>query len=385
MPKLIRITTAPISLNVLLPGQMRYMRESGFDVLMVSSDGPELRTVLEREGCRHHIVPMTRKMSPFADLHCLWLLYRLFRKEKPDIVHSHTPKAGLLAMLAAKLAGVKLRLHTIAGLRYVTTKGMSRRILIAMEKLTGMAATHVWPNSASMKAYIEANRLVAPRKLEVIGRGSSNGVNLQRYNAAALRPDKLNEIKSLVQYDPSLFYFLSVGRLVHDKGMDELVGAFVKINEQYPHTRLILVGAFEDEVDPVSDKARQLIQSYPGIIAAGWSDAVEYFMHFSNVLVHPSHREGFPNVLMQAGAMGCPIICSAIDGNTDIVQDGLTGLLFEVKNEEALFDQMQKAIHESATMQVMAAELLHIIQTHYDQRVVQNFLYQKYLQLLSPR
>lgn len=385
MPKLIRITTAPISLNVLLPGQMRFMRENGFDVLMVSSDGPELKTVLEREGCRHHIVPMTRKMSPFTDLRCLWLLYRLFRKEKPDIVHSHTPKAGLLAMLAARLAGVKLRLHTVAGLRYVTTKGMSRRVLIAMEKLTGMAATHVWPNSVSMKRFIEANGLVASRKLEVIGRGSSNGVNLQRYTASALRTDKLNEIKSLVKYDPSLFYFLSVGRLVHDKGMDELVGAFVKINEQFPQTRLILVGAFEDEVDPVSDRARELIHSHPGIIAAGWSDAVEYFMHFSNVLVHPSHREGFPNVLMQAGAMGCPIICSAIDGNTDIVQDGLTGLLFEVKNEDALFERMYKAIHEPAALEVMARELLQIIQTHYDQRVVQNFLYQKYLQLLSPR
>jgi glycosyltransferase involved in cell wall biosynthesis len=383
MPKLIRITTAPISLNVLLPGQMKYMREQGFDVLMVSSDGPELEKVLEREGCRHHIIPMTRKMSPFADLRCLWLLYKLFRKEKPDIVHSHTPKAGLLAMLAAKMAGVKFRLHTIAGLRYVTTKGMSRRILIAMEKLTGMAATHVWPNSGSMKAFIETNKLVVPRKLEVIGWGSSNGVNLQRYHPSALKEDKLNEVKALVKYDPDLFYFLSVGRLVHDKGMDELVGAFARLHTQHPHTRLILVGAFEDEVDPVSDKAREMIKTHPAIIAAGWSDAVEYFMQFSNVLVHPSHREGFPNVLMQAGAMSCPIICSAIDGNTDIVKHLETGLLFEVKNEAALFGQMQSAINEPDAMKKMAGQLLLQIQTHYDQRVVQSFLHQKYRQLLA--
>jgi glycosyltransferase involved in cell wall biosynthesis len=364
---------------------MKYMREQGMDVLMVSSDGPELKAVLEREGCRHHIVPMTRKMSPFADLRCLWLLYRLFRKEKPDMVHSHTPKAGLLAMLAAKFAGVKFRLHTVAGLRYVTTKGMSRRILIAMEKLTGMAATHVWPNSASMMAYIKAHKLVSPRKLEVIGWGSSNGVNLQRYNPAALRDDKLREIKSIVQYDPALFYFLSVGRLVHDKGLDELTGAFIKVYEQHPHTRLILVGAFEDEVDPVSAKTRELINTHPGIIAAGWSDSVEYFMHIAQVLVHPSHREGFPNVLMQAGAMGCPIICSAIDGNTDIVKPGETGLLFEVMNETALFDQLQKAINDPAAMKAMAGQLLQNIQTHYDQRVVQQFLLQKYQQLLAGR
>lgn len=385
MPKLIRITTAPISLNVLLPGQMRYMRENGFDVLMVSSDGPELKAVLEREGCRHQIVPMTRKMSPLADLRCLWLLYRLFRKEKPDIVHSHTPKAGLLAMLAAKMAGIKLRLHTVAGLRYVTTRGMSRRILVFMEKLTGMAATHVWPNSNSMKRFIEENRLVKKSKLEVIGWGSSNGVNLQRYNPAALKEEKLDEIKSLVNYDPSLFYFLSVGRLVHDKGMDELAGAFDRINKVYPHTRLILVGAFEDEVDPVSDKARELIKIHPAVIAAGWSDAVEYFIRIANVLVHPSHREGFPNVLMQAGAMGCPVICSAIDGNTDIIRHRETGLLFEVKNEEALYGQMQSAINEPAAMKTMAGQLLLQLQTHYDQRVVQSYLREKYLLLLAAR
>lgn len=383
MPKLIRITTAPISLNVLLPGQMKYMREQGFDVLMVSSDGPELKAVLEREGCRHHIIPMTRKMSPFTDLRCLWQLYRLFRKEKPDIVHSHTPKAGLLAMLAAKLAGVKLRLHTIAGLRYVTTSGMSRRILIAMEKLTGMAASHVWPNSASMKAFIETNRLVNPRKLEVIGHGSSNGVNLQRYNPSAIQEGKLNEIRSLVKYDPSLFYFLSVGRLVHDKGMDELVGAFVKIYEEHPHTRLILVGAFEDEVDPVSDKARTLINTHPGIIAAGWSNAVEYYMHISNVLVHPSHREGFPNVLMQAGAMGCPIICSAIDGNIDIVTHQVTGLLFPVRNEDELFRQMQAAVSQPAALDNYAQQLKQQVHTFYDQRVVHDLLRSRYLQLLA--
>ena len=155
MPKLIRITTAPISLNVLLSGQMHFMKENGFEVVMVSSDGTELETVRANEQCRHHIIPMTRRMTPFGDLRCLWLLYRFFKKEKPDIVHSHTPKAGLLAMLAARFAGVKIRIHTIAGLRFVTTKGISRKVLIAMEKLTGKAATHVWPNSFSLERYIK--------------------------------------------------------------------------------------------------------------------------------------------------------------------------------------------------------------------------------------
>ena len=383
MPKLIRITTAPISLNVLLRGQMRYMNENGFEVVMVSSDGTELETVRANEQCRHHIIPMTRRMTPFGDLRCLWLLYRFFKKEKPDIVHSHTPKAGLLAMLAARFAGVKIRIHTIAGLRFVTTKGISRKVLIAMEKLTGKAATHVWPNSFSLERYVKKNKLVSDKKLEVIGHGSSNGVSLLRYSTQALKADKLEEIKKLIKYDPSLKYFLSVGRIVHDKGMDELLNAFVRIHSANPDTRLVLVGAFEDYVDPVSDKARQLIQTHPAVIMAGWSDAVEYFMHLSFALVHPSHREGFPNVLLQAGAMSCPIICSRIDGNIDIVEHSSTGLIFEVKNEEELFQQMQYALDNPLVLQQYAKTLRHHIEQHFDQPQVHSLLRKKYLELLA--
>ena len=190
MPKLIRITTVPLSLNVLLPGQMRYMHEHGFDVLMVAGEGKDWAEVIAREQCRHQQVPMTRKMTPVADIRSLWMLYRLFRKEKPDIVHSHTPKAGLLAMMAAKMAGVKIRIHTIAGLRFMTSTGSTRKLLVAMEKLTGWAATHVWPNSFSLLEYVTVHKLVTPRKLEVIGKGSSNGIDLSRYHSL-LSPSRL--------------------------------------------------------------------------------------------------------------------------------------------------------------------------------------------------
>src|SRR5450432_3492644 len=200
MPKLIRITTAPLSLKYLLFNQMRYMKENGFDVIMVSSEGKEWPDLLENEGCDYRIVHMTRKITPFRDLRSLWKLYRLFRKEKPDIVHSHTPKAGLLAMLAAKFAGIRIRVHTIAGLRFMTATGMKRRILVFMEKITGKAAKEVWPNSYSLLNYIREHRLVKEKKLEVIGHGSSNGVNLNRFTIAALKPEKLAEIKQLIGY-----------------------------------------------------------------------------------------------------------------------------------------------------------------------------------------
>lgn len=383
MPKLIRITTAPISLKVLLAGQMRYMNENGFDVVMVSSDGPQLADVLRNEECRHVIIPMTRKITPLADIRCLWLLYRFFKKEKPDIVHSHTPKAGLLAMIAAKMAGVKIRIHTIAGLRFMTAKGTTRKVLVYMEKLTGKAAAHVWPNSFSLLEYIKKNKLVNPAKLQVISQGSSNGINLKRFSASALKEEKMNEIKKLINYDEQLTYFLSVGRIVHDKGMDELLNAFIHIYNKNNKVRLVLVGAFEDELDPISDEARRILQTHPGVIQAGWNDAVEYFMHFSFALVHPSHREGFPNVLMQAGAMYCPLICSRIEGNVDIVQHGKTGLLFEVKNEKELQEKLEYALANPVLMKEYAVNLRQRLEQYFDQPIIHRELKKKYLELLG--
>lgn len=383
MPKLIRITTAPISLKVLLAGQMRYMNANGFDVVMVSSDGPELADVLRNEQCRHVIIPMTRKMTPFADVRSLWLLYRFFKKEKPDIVHSHTPKGGLLAMLAAKFAGVKIRVHTIAGLRFMTSKGMTRKVLVFMEKLTGRAATHVWPNSFSLLDYIIKNKLVTPSKLEVISKGSSNGINLGRFSAASLKPEKLQAIKQKMKYDDSLIYFLSVGRIVHDKGIDELLNAFMHVYEKNNRVRMILVGAFEDEVDPISDKAREILKTHPGVIHAGWDDAVEYYMHFSFALIHPSHREGFPNVLLQAGAMHCPIICSRIEGNVDIVEHQETGLIFEVRNQKQLQEQLEWALENPAIMKEYATAQRLRIEQYFDQPAIHQALKKRYLELLN--
>lgn len=382
MPKLIRITTVPIALKHLLVGQMRYMSEHGFEVVMVSAGGKEVDDVRKNEGCRYEIIPMTRKMTPFADLRSLWRLYRFFKKEKPDIVHSHTPKAGLLSMLAAKMAGVKIRIHTIAGLRFMTSRGATRKILVSMEKLTARCATHVWPNSFSLMNYIRDHRLVSARKMEVIGLGSSNGINLSRFSLQALRPEKLKQIRELVKYDQQFTYLLCVGRIVKDKGIDELLSAFTRAYDKNTRLRLILVGEFEDELDPVSDAARKILKEHPGIIRTGWNDDVEYFMQFSYALLHPSYREGFPNVLLQAGAMLCPVICSRIEGNVDVVEHERTGLLFEVRNSDDLYRQLERALDNPGQLRDYSAELRKKIESHFDQRVLHAQLKDKYLELL---
>ena len=383
MPKLIRITTVPMALKHLLRGQMRYMKQQGFEVIMASADGSEREDVINHENCAHYIIPMTRKITPFADLRSLWQLYRFFKKEKPDIIHSHTPKAGLLAMFAGKMAGIKIRIHTVAGLRFMTSSGITRKILVRMEKLTAANATHVWPNSQSLLQYITKHKLAKPSKLEMIGFGSSNGIDLQRYSVTALQQQKIEEIKKQLAYDTSLVYLLCVGRIVKDKGIDELLTAFTNIYKEKKELRLVLLGIFEDELDPVSVEARRILKEHPGIIHINWSDSVEYFMHLASMLVHPSYREGFPNVLLQAGAMYCPILCSRIEGNVDIVEDGQTGVLFEVKDAASLEEKLRWALGNPGQLKNFAAELRQRIEHRFDQRFVHESLKKKYLELVS--
>lgn len=383
MPKLIRITTAPLSLKYLLSNQMRYMNEHGFEVIMVSSEGKEWPDLLKNEQCANRIVPMTRKMTPFRDLKSLWLLYKLFKKEKPDIVHSHTPKAGLLAMLAAKMAGVKIRIHTIAGLRFMTATGTTRKILVFMEKLTAKAAHHVWPNSYSLLAYIKENKLVAEKKLQVIGHGSSNGVDLKRYSTNALKPEKLEEIKKLLNYDGQYCYLLNMGRIVKDKGIDEVFRSFKTVHEANNKLRLIVLGAFEDDLDPISEEAREILKTHPAIIHIDWSDHVEYFMHLSHLLVHASYREGFPTTLLQTGAMNCPIVCSAIEGSVDIVTHKETGLLFQPKNADDLLEKLRYALANPDEMRRYATNLRTKIENNFSQEYLHGCIRDKYVEILA--
>ncbi len=373
--KLIRITTVPMALRYLLPGQMKFMKEHGFEVLMVSADGKELPDVIAAESCRHIIVPMTRKITPLQDLKCLYQLIKLFKKERPDIVHTHTPKAGLLGMLAAKYCGVPIRIHTVAGMPLMVEKGFKLRLLTFIEKLTYRAANHVWPNSQSLYDYITAHAFTSAQKLQVISKGSTNGINTQRFNTQVLEQKTIDSIKSGIGYSPGHIYLLCIGRLVADKGIVELVQAFESVQKSQSNIRLILVGDFEAALDPLPQQILAQIQTNPGIIHISWTQQVEYYMHIANLFVFPSHREGFPNVLLQAGAMQLPIICSRIPGNIDIVTHGATGLIFETASVQAMETCVRYALDHPAAMQQMAASLHQIVISDYRrENIWQNIL-----------
>ncbi len=316
-----------MALAYLLPGQMKFMHENGFDVPMISADGKDREQVITNEKCRHIIVPMTRTITPWQDLKCLWQLIKIFRKEKPDIVHTHTPKAGLLGMLAAFICSVKVRIHTVAGLPLMVEKGFKFRLLTFIEKITFAAANHVWPNSNSLKKYIVENNLSKKSKLEVIGSGSSNGINLNRFNKELPDNNAIEKIKSIIQYSEQNKYLLFVGRMVADKGVAELVNAFSVLQKNHDQLKLILIGPDEKELDPLPFDTLNQIQNNSAILRINWTDHVEFYMAIADYFVFPSHREGFPNVLLQAGAMQLPVICSNIPGNVDLIINNETGII----------------------------------------------------------
>jgi glycosyltransferase involved in cell wall biosynthesis len=359
------------------------MKQQGFEVLMISADGPEREAVMANEGCQHIIVPMTRQITPLKDLACLWQLIKIFRREKPDIVHSHTPKAGLLGMLAARICGVKIRVHTVAGLPLMVEKGAKYQLLVFIEKLTYWAATRVWPNSQSLYRFIVQHRLTKEKKLQVISKGSSNGINLNRFAAESLNADIMDKVKEKIQYNPAYKYLLCVGRLVKDKGITELVNVFCRLQPQYPYLKLVLVGGYEEALDPLPPETMQQVKENPAIIHTGWDSNVEYYMVLASLFVFPSHREGFPNVLLQAAALHTPVICSAIPGNIDIVDDKETGLLFATGDEAAIQQQVIYALDNYSHMQQMAATQCDKVHTYYRRENLWAAIHTEYIKLLN--
>lgn len=382
MTKLIRITTVPLSLKLLLAGQMKFMREKGMEVLMVSSDGREVAQVLKNEGCRLEVIPFTRKITPIQDMKCLWQLYQLFKREKPDIVHTHTPKAGILGMMAAKLAGVKVRIHTLAGIPYMVAEGGKKGLLEKVEKYTYQYATEIWPNSLGLKKFVLKENLCSEEKLHIIGKGSSNGVDLEKYNRNALKENHLVAATMRILPGENDFVILCVGRLVKDKGIEELVSAFTNSKIE-GKSKLVLLGSFEQDLNPLSPETIQTITDHPRIVQIDWSDHVAHYMALADVLVHPSHREGFPNVLLEAGAMQLPIICSGIIGNTDIITQQKTGLIFPVKEAAVLKEALEFAFVKRDKMVQMAMSLYEEVILNYNRPKVHQEIYDRYLELIK--
>lgn len=336
--KIIRITTVPVSLNVLLKGQLRYI-QNHYEVIAVSGSGTDLVEVERREGVRIFPIEMHRTISPLKDISSIYQFYKFLKKEKPFIVHSHTPKAGFVAMIASYLAGVPNRLHTVAGLPLMETRGIKRRILLIVEKLTYFLSTLILPNSYGLKDFIIKNRLTSEDKLKILGNGSSNGIDLTYFQSSiATRTESYSIIEKYGLDDKLIFLF--IGRIVSHKGIEELLNAFAQINNKHQHTILLLVGDLEDFLYPLSTETKQNLL-HPCVIRVGYQTDIRCYLELADIFVFPTYREGFPNVVLQACAFNLPCIVTDVAGCNEIIQNNENGILIPPKDTEKLAEAME--------------------------------------------
>ncbi|GAB6011953.1 glycosyltransferase family 4 protein [Viscerimonas tarda] len=378
--RLIRITTIPISLDKLLDGQMAFMK-SHYRIIAVSSDETCLKKVGEKDGVDTFCVEMTRKITPVKDLCAVWKLYRLFRREKPLFVHTHTPKAGTVGMLAARLANVPNRLHTVAGLPLLEATGKKRVLLNFVEKMTYKCATHVYPNSNGLKDIIVEEKLCPERKLKVLANGSSNGINTSCFDPSLFSPEQKQNLKNELGITGEDFTFVFVGRLVSDKGINELVEAFDNLTEENRHVKLLLVGPQESDLDPLKETTLKAMAQNKHILAVGYQSDVRPYLAISDALVFPSYREGFPNVVMQAGAMGLPSIVTDINGCNEIIVEDINGTIIPVKNALTLQRRMEDYLIDKNLLNRHKAHAREMITSRYEQRIVWQAILTEYKSL----
>lgn len=377
--KIIRVTTVPQSLQSLLKGQLRFM-SSYYDMVAVSSDGNCFEDMVKEQGVRGIKLNMTRKITPFKDLCSLFQLIKLFKQEKPFIVHTHTPKAGTLGMIAAWITRVPHRIHTVAGLPLLVAKGPKRSLLNFVERVTYSCATKVLPNSFALKDIIIENKLGSPKKIGVIGNGSSNGIDTRFFSADAVDKTK-EELRTEFNIPQSSFVFIFVGRMVRDKGINELVAAFSQLYSENKNTRLLLVGSYEKELDPLLPETIDTIDNHPGIVAMGFQKDVRPFFKLADALAFPSYREGFPNVVMQAGAMGLPAIVTDINGCNEIILEGKNGVIIPSQNTSALLAAMKDFLLVKEATQKMAKQSRSLITSRYEQKEVWKAILEMYQSL----
>ncbi|MDE6655073.1 MAG: glycosyltransferase, partial [Muribaculaceae bacterium] len=312
MKKIIRTSTVALSLKTFCLELFDVMR-SKYQVLAVASPGPELRTITER-GTPAEAVKMERQIAPLADLRSLIELVRLFRRERPDMVHSITPKAGLLSMMAARIAGVPVRMHSFTGLVFPTSHGFKRRLLMLTDRLTCACATHIHAEGQGVRSDL-LRYGITKKEVRVLHHGNIRGVDLSHYAADDAMRQKGASIRKRYGMAEDTFVFIFAGRLVRDKGIVELMDAYSRLREEGYRVGLLLVGV-EESADPLPEPTHVAIADDPTVyFTAEWTDDLRPYYAAANAMVFPSYREGFPNVVLEAGAMGLPSVVTDINGS----------------------------------------------------------------------
>ena len=377
MKKLIRVTTSDISLYLLLNQQLRFLSQH-YEVVGLSADTGLLHQVEQREGVRVIELAMRRDISLLRDISCLWHMIRIMKREKPFIVHANTPKGSLLAMIAARLTGVPHRIYTVTGLRYQGASGMGRMLLKTFEKTTCWFANKVIPEGEGVKRTLQQDHITS-KPLEVLHHGNINGIDTNHFSVEACEEQR-QDMRSQMKIGDE-FTFVFIGRIVKDKGMDELAEAMTRLRREGRRCKLILVGWFEKEGQTISEEHENFFRNNDSIRYVGYRKDVRPYLLAADALVFPSYREGFPRVVLAAGAMGSASSVTDINGCNEIIVDGENGIIIPPRNTEALYEAMLRFVDHPDDVAHMASQARARIQERYERSDVHEAILKMYQSL----
>ena len=381
--RVLRITTSPLALWSFFRNMTRFLGEQGFETVAVSSPGRKLDEFRAWAGVPVHAVGMKRQISPLSDLPAVWRLWRLIRRYRPAIVHAHTPKAGLLGMIAARLALVKIRIYTIHGLPLMTRTGWQFHVLRLAETLACRLATSVNCVSESVRRVVVDLGICPEPKVRTLGYGSCSGVNLNRFDPAACDPADRARVRAQhgIPADALLLGF--VGRLVRDKGIGELAAAWQRLRAEFPNLHLLCCGEFEPQ-DPVPAEVRERLQNDPRVhFTDGFVADMPPVYAALDVCVLPTYREGLPTVALECAAMEVPLVATRVPGCTDAVRDGVTGLLVEAHSADALWRALARLLHEPRLGKEMGRAARELVRAKFSEDIVLVNVLSEYRRLLG--
>lgn len=374
--KFLIITTVPVSL-FFFKGQVQILKKE-FDIEVVTGPGIGFEKFCTTEKViGHRIFGMKREISLFSDIKSLYKLIKLFRKVKPEIIHGNTPKGGLLSMIAGWVTKIPHRIYCVHGLRYQGETGLKRKLLMFLESVSCKMATEVFTVSFGVKKILKDDNIFK-KNVNVIWNGSVNGIDVAHFFSEVV--DESSLIKKF-NIDDNNLMFGFVGRLVKDKGVNELIEAFVEINKEHNNTRLLLVGDYE-ETDPVKEETKKEIANNPNIIFAGWQTDIRSFLKIMDLFVFPSYREGFGVSLMEAAAMNVPAISSNITGCNEIIKDGYNGRLIQSKSKDDLKNTMEQFIEKPKLLDQMSSVSRQYVINKYEQKKLWNKALEKYMSII---
>lgn len=365
------MATVGLSLDLFCRGLLKELSDD-YEVVALSSPDAGLERLGRREGVRTIGVAMERRIAPWADLKALLKLVRVLRRERPQMVHSMTPKAGLLGMAAARIAGVPLRVHTFTGLLFPTATGLKKHILRLTDRLTCACATHVIPEGEGVRDDLLAGGITS-KPLRVLGHGNVRGVDLDLFRPSESLKEEGAALRRRFGIAPDEKVLLYAGRADRDKGICELLEAFGTLGREDTH--LLLAGDFKDS--PLVPAGLKNVY-----LSDGWTDDIRPWMSAADIFILPSYREGFPNTVLEAGAMGLPAIVTDINGSREIITDGINGLIVPPHDAAALRRAIARLLSDSRLCREMGAQGRRNVEEKFDRNYVWGCLKEFYNTIL---